>query len=530
MFGPEHDVTDRRDDLGNHDDAATDEPEAVETAGRHPAMQLFVRRMPGARRPLELLRLDSWGDTLLGSKLRGELATGYAILLAVCVFEVCAWTLLFNYIFQGAQFAVNGWTCAAIGLGLLWGIGIFTIDKNLITSDLLRPGLGKLAGAGARITLVLGSAYLTAQPIEQLVFGPKIEERLKEETAREEAVAYAERVRDVKAKREKVETTKLEDDPLAREPHEEVLRQRSEVERRESELQRDKVDMTTAESTKDRADAVLSTARWILNKAQKADPESQATVDAKKRLQWAWNAASQATSTLDHARSVVQGAEQTLRDARAREKDAQDKYDHVLSGLGVKQGQAVQQAQSDENKLRSLVYRLRRASYNDRVEFEDGSLLKWKQAGAMERAAILAQLRDGKPPRWPDKKDPKILAQAAEWFGLPDDFSSAPARGEAFGLWFLVLFVAAAIPMLSVFYKLTMSHELKLYYSVAEQAGAGNPDAMVLQRAESLRAAREGRPAHSLADLVRRLRWRTADRNQHRASTSDGGIAGTDAR
>ncbi|MBK7536626.1 MAG: hypothetical protein IPI49_14915 [Myxococcales bacterium] len=71
------------------------------------------------------------------------------------------------------------------------GLGIFTIDKGIITADTHRPGVGKYVSFVVRVAMVLGAALLTAQPIEQLVFPDLVEEHLKHEIIREEAVAYA---------------------------------------------------------------------------------------------------------------------------------------------------------------------------------------------------------------------------------------------------------------------------------------------------------------------------------------------------
>src|SRR4051812_18958439 len=98
----------------------------------NPPIRLFVRRSPTARLPflLRLVRLDVWGDTLLGSKVADEMAAGYVVLLVVFLFELSAWMLLFNFMFYGARFDLGWRTVPALFMGLLWGGGIFTIDKG----------------------------------------------------------------------------------------------------------------------------------------------------------------------------------------------------------------------------------------------------------------------------------------------------------------------------------------------------------------------------------------------------------------
>ncbi|MBK7536627.1 MAG: hypothetical protein IPI49_14920 [Myxococcales bacterium] len=106
-----------------------------------------------------------------------------------------------------------------------------------------------------------------------------------------------------------------------------------------------------------------------------------------------------------------------------------------------------------------------------------------RRSARSTHARALSQLRAGTPPRWPTAHE-EILRSASEIAGLGDHFghtgSGAPEIGT---LWLVVFLVCAAIPLLSIVYKFTMSQELKIYYSVRAQARAGNPEAIALVRA-----------------------------------------------
>lgn len=465
--------------------APTDAPDAIAP------IKLYVRRLPGAQRRFEALRLDAWGNTLLGTKLRGELATGYIVLAAVCAFEIAAWTLLFNYVFQGGELTIDAWTGAAAVLGLLWGLGIFTIDRNLITADMLQPGPGRWIVFALRVGLVLGSAYLTAEPIKQLVFEAKIDERLKEEMLRAEAVDYYERARTVREDIERVKTA----DPEANVPAEwrvELATRRAKVVQADDELRRVTADAAIAAAAHGRAAATSARTQAWRDRERRLDPQSPATARAEAAYDRARANAREARRQADEAEGAVAAARLVSDAARANVTDALAQIERLVGEGRDRATTRIATLEAGDAPRRQFFTRLREASYGDVVVREDESVLRWKRAGVVERRTLLADLRDGRPPRWP-RRDPAQLAEVADLFGLPHDFDAPAERGAAYGLWWTVLLVAAAIPLLSVFYKLTTSAELKLYYSVDAQASEGNADALVLCRARQARESRRTR-------------------------------------
>lgn len=464
-----------------------------------PEVRLFLRTPRRASRPMELLRLDTWGDTLLGTKLRGELGTGYAILLVVCVFEVLAWSLLFNYMFHGAQMEASLATIPAMLLGTLWGLGIFTIDKGLITADLLRPGWTRYVGVAARAGLVLGAALLTAQPIEQLVFRSRVEEQLKQAILREEAIAYAAKGEELKLRRDGIDQRRERTKVPARIQQE--LDEQKRNDEQVSARHRDAVqEAARAESARQQAEERLASARWSFQKAQQQDPPTAALAGAERRLHIALAAHREAADAFDRAQGALKAAEAERENQQRALEAAKTSFDVADRALTTEHHGALGTLEQEERGFRQFLERVRGADYGAPLQREDGTPFKWKRAGAVERMEALAQLRDGDLPPWP-AASPEVRKQAAWLAGLGDDAaSSSHERSHMFMLWLVVVIVGAAIPSLSLFYKFTMSQELKLYYSIDAQARAGNPEALALLRARNDPPTSPPSPSASRAD------------------------------
>lgn len=451
-----------------------------------PEPRLFVRATRGTQRPLEILRLDSWGDALLGTKLRGELATGYLILLVVCVFEVMAWTLLFNFMLHAGQMTISLATVIAAALGLLWGMGIFAIDKNLITSDLLAPGWRKYVGLFARISLVLGAAFLTAQPIEQLVFRTLVEEHLKQEVLREEAVRYAQKLQELNVERAKLESNRPEQNMPAW-SEDAVKDRRAKHDNLEVRISDAATRVTQAELRSARAMEELTRARRRAAYEQKQDPDSADTRKARYQAQKATaerdEAAAEHELALAQQKALNADLDNSEKSLDKAEHDRQVQYDRSREALDKGQDALKEKHQSYQRFLEDLSG----IAYGEPLRRENGEPFRWKAAGAIERMEALNLIRDNTAPRWP-VADAETLRQAAELAGLSDEFSrGSQGRTDVFYLWLVVFLVAAAIPALCIFYKFTMSQELKLYYSVEAQAHAGNPQAIALMHARNER-------------------------------------------
>jgi hypothetical protein len=468
-------------------------PEAEAGGHRVPRSDVAPRIDPGRRqtrviinRPIKrrtflerLVTLDSWGHTLFSTRVQDGMALAYLILGVIFVFELLAWSLLFNFVFYGGKFGAGWLTLPAIGLGLLWGLGIFAIDKSVITADLTRPGFGKWWGFFGRALLVAASALLTAQPIHQLFFKSQIEERIKDETLRAEAVAQNDRYQRERAELEK-------NNALAPVP-EEARRQR-----REAEAQKDQADndVRQAEQAVIRREGEFQGAL--------AERDQRLSVLRRFRANGDEEAARAAESRFDAQEAVVARARTLLDDARAARDNVRNEADKAerareralkLYGEDVDRSDKDRKGKYDDAKKRRAAYetamdRLRSANFGDTVLDVSGQPVRWGNDGFIDREQILWQLIDGQPARWPPGVPPEKQAEIATWAGMPMPSIAAAEAANSIRIPALGLFlIAGAIPLLSIAFKLLMSEELKTYYSLEAQARSGNQEA--LQQLES---------------------------------------------
>ena len=159
-----------------------------------PPLRLVIQGTPGIPPdvwPLRLARrmhLDGWGDFLLGRRVAYEMGTAACILLVVLLFELLAWSLLFNVLVHSARWTVSPRTFLAFLLAAIFGGGVFLFERSFITADLGERPAKKVLAYLLRLVVIFGSCVATSQPVELLVFGGAIETRLRDENALAEAV------------------------------------------------------------------------------------------------------------------------------------------------------------------------------------------------------------------------------------------------------------------------------------------------------------------------------------------------------
>jgi hypothetical protein len=446
-------------------------------------LRLFVHQTRSRRSHLlaRLVRLDTWGHTLLGERVAAEMAAAYLILGVVFVFEAAAWSLLFNYVLHKGNFAVDAWTLAAIGLGLLWGCGIFAIDKGLITTDLHRPGAAKWWAFAARALLVVVSALITAQPIEQLVFDASIHERLKEEILREEAVAQVSSVKATLQAAHSTEQKSAEDNipSIIKKRYDDAKAARDAALQRREQAERE---FMSQQRNLEEAERYRKYLQDKLDRLQ-ADPTAQDKVEAaREQYEQQVRKVRAVKKNLGAADDDRTLALKALDDAEREFTESSVTYTRELNTAnGVKAAETAR-IRAETKPMEKFISDLRRANYGDPVTTPSGEPLRWRRADLIERMHILYQLTQGKPPRWPTNVEPSRKEEAIVLLRLPASATSeVDANVSMFWPWLLVLLIAAAIPSLAIFFKFTMSEEMRNYYSVKCQALAGNPDAVLHQ-------------------------------------------------
>ncbi|MFP2924674.1 DUF4407 domain-containing protein [Pyxidicoccus sp. 3LG] len=447
-------------------------------------VRLFVQQPRAMRRhPLDrLVRLDVWGHTLLGDRVAAEMGAAYLLLAVVFIFEVSAWSLLFNYVFQDASFETDRWTFVAMGLGLLWGGGIFVIDKGLITTDLRQPGLSKWLGFVARVILIGASALLTAEPLEQLVFNARIEERLKEEIVLEEAVTYAERLKRVQAKAEEIRVQPAEDEVP------QFIKDRRAAAEAARVAAREKAALAGLAITQKQQK--LSAAESLRGKLRDELEVLQSDSTAPMQAEEARARYERQVANVEAAKQELARAQTEAQVANVRRATAQLESDdaHRAHQDAIDDGKGRRDADADRfdargAEMQRFIDEMRRANYLEKIQTPGGGELRWRRAGFITRAQVLDLLVQGRPARWPTAASEEQKKEAIKVMGLPmSSTSNADAERSVFRSWLMLLLISMAIPSLALFFKFTMSEEMRNYYSVQCQEQAGNPEAVLHQR------------------------------------------------
>lgn len=144
-----------------------------------------------------LFRLDVFGESLLSRRARVVLGSIALLLSGAFLFDLTAWTLLFNAVLHGEPLAVSWLTIPALLAGLLFAVMVLIFKRLFITTDTSR-GWRRAYPAILLYTLVLVSAAIgTVQPIELLIFRGPIVHRIHEEGVRVEAARHLRALRAV---------------------------------------------------------------------------------------------------------------------------------------------------------------------------------------------------------------------------------------------------------------------------------------------------------------------------------------------
>jgi hypothetical protein len=360
----------------------------------------------------------------------------------------------------------------------LWALGTFAIDKGLITTDLTQRGFAKWIGFIGRVALIVVSVVFTAQPIEQLFFRSMVDERLKEETLRTQAAALKVGFDDERHKRQDLGSRRVEDGIPAD----------FNAERKAAEHDKDDADIALRqldgqvreqEARLQRATGALGARR---NRAKRLrqldDPEAVEAELAAQQQQVLVHSLSAALELTLRKRSEAAAVAQTAEEHRRR---SQASFDKQLDRVDANRRDETQQSDDKLERYRGVLARFRDARFGDPVQSFQGHRAGWNEDGFVERTLVLSQLRDGLAARWPAGITPAKREEIAAWAGLPelDSQAARPDEGHSvFVPWLFLMLLAGAIPMLSIAFKLTMSEELKTYYSLEAQARAGNAGAV----------------------------------------------------
>jgi hypothetical protein len=488
--------------------SAFDAAPAASAPVRRARLIIQGRRHQPATGPLarlaRLIGLDVWDESLLSRRAAQDMGVAALLLTVVLTFELLAWTMLINVLVHSAQWQISARSWIALLLGGVFAAGIFAFEKTFLTADFGEAAWRKWLGIGMRLVIIVGSLFATSQPIELLVFGGAIDNRLHDERALEEAI---------RQERE-VEKLNLEAIPLSNAEVEKHLSSSDEGGRLDT--QRNRRD--DAQAALGRAHLAVGRAKARVQAAEQREHKAKSAVDAAARdrshpstpeeLQRREQVRKDAAKGLVDARGESAAAAAALSAANEKERQAQQELETAkLNVINAEKDRMVYKEQVIEivhkpaadaeralKEIKNWMFAVERAKPNETVHDASGRSLAPKQADFTDRLRALDDLRRGDAPLWP-RTSPAARSRAAEDFDLedplhPDDLLTARRQRDAAlfdRIYLIALVMAGVIPLLTLAFKSMMSSELQEYYSTRAQARAGNADAIEALAARGIR-------------------------------------------
>lgn len=521
--------------------------------GSRPGVALYLRSNEGRRlrgplgRLARLFGLDVYGTSLLGRRSQIEMKGAALILLVVFLFDLGAWTLLFNAIFHARLFTVGPATILAVAAALLFATIVVLYERQFLTAD-TTVGWRKLAGPTAlRLTIIIGAALITAQPVELLFFREPIHARSHEEGIRRE---LATRWKQVETLRTEMADQRRQLDQLTQTLSEQDEYQRMQAAREDLKQLID----SEAQLQRDLSEAQQQAQRWLnieVGRKRQRDAGRQALERASAGAPFL---AGEPGAVLLRLREEADATERSYREAIGEKSRWRKRAADLERELGIITGQRPELATTLHEAEED--YDERRAALEGEIEtrrqdlwMEEERLQRWirrlrgldappatlvredlepgEESGYFGRRApfeyrtpsydffaqlrVLSDLHNGRPPEWPGSSGEAVELLETE-FGLTDPPDCSPQEEDA-GLcdpawlraratariyrysYLAVLALGMVIPLMVLAAKLLMPKELKTYYSTASQAAHGNPEAVRILRTE--RPA----PHHDLLNL-----------------------------
>jgi hypothetical protein len=461
------------------------------------------------RRPLSgllghlatLLGLDVYGGSLLAERARPEMKAAALTLLVIFLFDLGAWSLLFNTLLHADIKSLDGWSTFAVLAGLLFAVTILLYERQFFTADVFE-GLRRVAvPMMVRLLIIVSAALVTAQPVELLFFKEAIAQRAHEEGVRLEALTRRNEEARIQAElaQLRAERTELPQAVMKEPEYLEYLDTQKHLK-----ALRDQVALYQAEVERE-ASAVGywrgEMARRSRVAAQAPTPEEREAADAQ--VARAATALRSAQGRLEQERSALRQAQSLIPDAKRDDDNAFVRFDHRRGVVEQTKDQQIQATQGSEERIERWVRQLREAKPGDPEPIVEnappaadagratspaaapsGAGTNWQyhfpRYHFFRQLRVLDDLRSGNPPRW--EGVPAAVAGALErQFGLGWERHPHETR-LYFWSWLCVYAVSFVIPLLVIAMKFLMVPELKLYYSARCQAIGGNPDAMASLR------------------------------------------------
>jgi hypothetical protein len=383
------------------------------------------------------------------------------LLLVNFFFDLGAWTLLLNSVLgQGLLDWGMPHSAFAVAGALLLSIAIFIYEQQFMTTDTSIKMSRWMTAVVLRLTVVIGAAIVTSQPVELMFFNGPISRRAHEESIRVEAIAKLKQLEDA----QRMQTSA----GLAETPEQQNL------EGHKKKLDDAEVAFGVADKNLIAANGRLSSARTNLRQIRRRLNEDYRNYQA--RLQRASAAVSRAESDLATAQGEFNSKETQVTRLRAG-----------LPALQTPVNDLIQREREKKERLENWIARVRTSNPGDVFEERPGDPSGWRYEDQsydfFQKLRVLSDLSDGRPPRWPSEASDahiEVLAKTFKFKGLSEAENAEDALNRQIDsrfytrAYWAVFVIAMVIPTLMLGFKLLQPEEMRHYYSSARQAEAGN--------------------------------------------------------
>ena len=453
-------------------------------------------------RVARLFGLDVYGPSLLSRRARIEIQFASLLLLIIFFFDFGAWSLLFNAIFHstGDLLARDGLTVLAVFSALLVALAILVYERQFLSADLSGNRFWSFIAVSLRMGILAGAAYMTAQPVELIIFRGPIERRMHQEGLRAELVDRKDEIDEkLEDKMALTEQRKSADTTVDQSSKGDLVRdRRSGRQAVENEIGR-------LESRRSSANNSYLEANRKARELKGLPPESQADLSSTE-------------ASADRYKREVEDLDKRIREKREQLRTAEGDLEEAISERDDARDTIVTETVTQESnvdaeirELRQYIDKVRKARPGETVYQWGTSQETNKKAGVegyeyrppeydfFERLRVLEDLRAAEDARWPAGVRHDQMKKLSEDYGIdyvaPEDVEGKRrlARDAAlFEKSYKAAFgIALVIPLLILAVKFLMTPEVKAYYSSEHQAYAGNPEALALRRAQDeIRARR----------------------------------------
>jgi hypothetical protein len=410
-----------------------------------------------------LYKLDVYSTSLLTRRAATEMGYVALMLTVITLFDLAAWGLLWNMIFNAGQLQLSGWTPAALVCASFFSAMVFIYERQFMTADTYGRWTSVIKSMAIRVVVLVIAAIITTQPIEVLVFKGPIQRRIHEESVRLEAIN---RKRDFEEAQRKAAGT--DGNP--------VIGRHGQAQDALEKAQEAAARAAAAISVQETvvADREADVSR-IANALRGARTERRRRY-LRSALERARETVNTENATLTTLKTELGTQQELVTQATTRERET---FEGVVGSANL--------GDAEKKRLGDWITQLRNSPPGEHqternppskpeekpYEFDD------QQYDFFQRLAVINDLYAGRPARWPSASEADIEMLGRD-FALKNEASADAgermrADRASFIFWYwAVVSIAAVIPLLVLALKGLLPHDLTIYYSRAEQIAAGN--------------------------------------------------------